>query len=153
MSDIRNFDEEKINDYAIKVHGIKGASLDVFAGEVGEKARALEYAAEIGDLDYIHKFNTAFIDTLQAFLDSLDELLSGLDMQGHKQEKEKPDDNLLAELLEHCKNYNLDGAERVMKEIDKYRYTADDGLADKLQEHIEMTDLPEIERILIDRGI
>jgi len=146
-------DDNKLEEYKIIVHGIKGASFDIFAGQVGDAAKGLEIAADIGDLEYIGKHNRLFIKATGSFLDKLDDMLSTIDTKMYKPEKENLDSELISRLLIACNNFDIDDAEAIMAEIDYYKYTSDDGLADWLREKIEMTDLLEIECKLVKMGV
>jgi len=148
LGKIQTVDTNNLLHYKITVHGIKGASLDIFAEQIGEKASELEKAADAGGLNYIHKANPKFIKLVNEFLDDLDKMLAEIDIDKFKPEKDKPDETLLLLLLSKCKDYDIDGAEAIMADIDQYRYTSDDGLAEWLRENVEMTNLIDIEKRL-----
>ena len=50
--------------YSVLVHGIKSASFNIGANELGEKAQALEFAGDRRDLDYINANNDSFLTKL-----------------------------------------------------------------------------------------
>jgi CheY-like chemotaxis protein len=64
-----------MEDYAIVVHGIKGASYGVFAREVGDAARVLELAAKAGNLDAVRAGHGAFEKTVETLIAVIDEVL------------------------------------------------------------------------------
>ena len=139
-------------DYKITVHGIKGASYDIYISDVGDKALALEQAADAEDFEYILNAHADFIETTHEFLDRLDKLLVEVDSGDEKQEKEKPDEELLLRLQGRCSDYDIDGAEEVMEEISQYRYLHENDLVEWLQEKVKMTYLSDIEDKLKARG-
>jgi HPt (histidine-containing phosphotransfer) domain-containing protein len=75
LSEIENFNEETLFDYRIKVHGIKGACLDIYADQVGKEAKALEDAAKNGDIEYITKHNPAFLESAKKLLSDIENML------------------------------------------------------------------------------
>jgi len=78
LKTIRDVDEKKLSDYEITLHGIKGASVEIFADQVAKTAQGLETAAANGELEYIKKHNPPFLSTTYMFLDQLDAVLSGV---------------------------------------------------------------------------
>jgi HPt (histidine-containing phosphotransfer) domain-containing protein len=121
---MENVTEENITDYKIKVHGIKGASRDMFAEKIGEAAAKLEEAAKEKDFDYINENNAPFIKATRELLVELDALISRIDAENPKPKKEKPDKKLLSEFLNACKAYNMGEADEAMTELRKYSYEA-----------------------------
>ena len=145
LETIESVNEDVILDYKIKVHGIKGASYDIFAEEIGKEAQLLEHAAVEGNLDLILERNPVFLETTKKFLDDIDDvLLLFVEDEASKPKKIKPDSDLLSKLLEACKTYDMGAAETIMAEIDEYQYTADDGLAVWLRESVELMSFMEI---------
>ncbi|MCL2810216.1 MAG: Hpt domain-containing protein, partial [Treponema sp.] len=135
---------DKLNDYKIKVHGIKGTSLDIFAGQIGTSAKALEDAAKTDNIEYINDHNSAFLEAAWKMVTDIESLLMGLDAENPKPKKDRPDKEELSKLLAACKNYDMDGADNAMAEIEKFQYESDDGLADWLRESLDRMDLKQI---------
>jgi len=134
---IENFSEDKLDQYNIKVHGIKGTSLDIFAEQIGRDALDLENAAKAGNIDYINKHNPAFLESAWKLINNIDETLSKIDAENPKPKKDKPDDALLRRLHSACRDYDIDKADKAISEIEKYKYDSDDGLALWLRENID----------------
>ena len=145
---IETVDSEKLADYKIKAHGIKGACYDVFADQLAEDAKKLEYAADAGDLEYIIENNTSFIIKTQEFLDSIDSLLSVINAERaseeSKPEKDKIDNALLSKLLETCRDYDMSSVDRAMEEIELYEYKSDKELSKWLRENVDQINFSEI---------
>jgi len=136
--------EESLKEYKIKVHGIKGASFDIFAPEIGEAAKKLEEAATVGDLVYIHGHNPAFVESARIFIGDIDGVLSAIDAENPKPKKDKPDPGVLSKLSDACVIYDITGVDAAMDEIEKYRYESDGGLASWLRENVDMMRFPQI---------
>jgi len=154
---IKDVDGDDLDDYRIRVHGIKGASFDVYADETAENAEKLEKAAIAKDFAYITQHNSSFIDTVNEFLDTIDNMLltisaekTGPDL---KQKKDKIDSGLLDKLLIACKDYDMSGVDDVMEEIELYSYDSDNKLATWLRENVDLINFSEIiERVTEERG-
>ena len=144
LDEIETVSKEKIDNYKIKVHGIKGTSLDIFAEQVGKDAAELEKAAKAGDIDYINSNNPAFLEAARKLVSDIEDLISNVDAENPKPKKDKPDDETLSKLLAACKNYDIDEVDAAMEEIEKYQYESDDGLVDWLRECIDRMDLSQI---------
>jgi len=143
---IENVDEETLNDYTIKVHGIKGTSRDMFAEKVGEAAAGLEKAAKAGDFDYIYQYNPKFIKSARKLISGLEALIAEIDADNPKLKKEKPDGELLSKLLEASNAYDMNGADEIMAELRKYEYEndSDNELINWLGEKYDMTKFGEM---------
>ena len=144
LSAIEDFDASQIMDYQITVHGIKGASFDIFADSIAESAKALEMAAKDGDVEFIIMHNTPFIEAAVAIIHDIENMLSAINNVNAKPEKDKPDDAALLKLLTACGIYDMEGADAAMEEIELFKYTSDDGLADWLRKCVDLLDYAKI---------
>jgi len=144
LSVIEKPDKESLDDYKIKVHGIKGTSLDIFAEQIGAGAKALEEASKTGNLDFINEHNGAFLEITQKIITDIEDWLNLLEAENPKEKKDKPDKKELLKLQSACKDYNMDGADRAMEELEKYQYESDDGLVNWLRESIDRMDFKQI---------
>ncbi|MCL2801827.1 MAG: ATP-binding protein [Treponema sp.] len=136
--------EDSLNDYKIKVHGIKGTSYDIFAGDVGSRASALEDAVKSGDLAYIKEHNPKFLEIARKMVYDIEELVFGIEAENPRPKKDKPEKEELLKLLAACKDYDMDGIDEAISEIEKYQYESDDGLTDWLRESVDRMDLKQI---------
>jgi CheY-like chemotaxis protein/anti-sigma regulatory factor (Ser/Thr protein kinase) len=136
--------EEKIKDYEVTVHGVKGSCYGICADELGKVAEALEKAAKSGDWEFISKHNSPFIDTARKFISELERMISEIDSQVKKPIKDKPDNQMLTKLRDACDTYDMDEVDEAMKEISRYQYTSDEGLAQWLEKNVELMNFTEI---------
>ena len=104
----------------------------------------METAAKSGDFGYIQAHNTQFIESARKLISQIENTLSAIEAENPKPQKEKPDPQVLLELVEACKVYDVNGADAAMDEIEKYQYTADDGLVNWLRENIDMMNFTQI---------
>jgi CheY-like chemotaxis protein/HPt (histidine-containing phosphotransfer) domain-containing protein len=68
LDKVRNFSEEKVADYIITVHGIKGICRNMCAEETATMALNLEQAGKTGDIDFIKKNNGALIGVVEKLI-------------------------------------------------------------------------------------
>jgi HPt (histidine-containing phosphotransfer) domain-containing protein len=134
---------------AIHVHGIKGSSRGVCAFDVGDSAEAIENAAMAGERDFVRWNLSGFIESVQKLLTEIDGILSELAPRSSKQKKLGPDAELLVKLISACEQYDMDGAEMALSEIDAYEYEQDEGLAAWLQENLLLSNFEQIKERLI----
>jgi len=150
LETVKTVNSDVLSSYKIKIHGIKGASFDILADQIGMKAEALENAANIGDLNFIYEHNPAFIDAAEKLINDVEEMISAINAENPKPKKDKPDNELLSTLLTSCKEYSLQRVEAAMAEIEKYQYKADDGLVDWLRKSIDIMNFSQITERLSD---
>ncbi|MCL2096255.1 MAG: response regulator [Oscillospiraceae bacterium] len=144
LAKLDNLDLEKPGDlkiYEITVHGIKGASYDIFANGIADAAKALELSAKSGGLDYIEENGGDFIVNLKKLISEIEDMLSVLKNTGKNQKQLKSgiSEEEILKLIEACNTYDMDGADAAMAEIEKYVYESetDNNLADWLRENVD----------------
>ena len=141
---INTVNEDNLADYKLKVHSIKGTSLEIFADKLGNAAAELEQAATAGDLNYINEHNPAFLQDAWKIINDIDAMLLDISAENPKPKKDMPDNELLSHLVSACEMYNLNGVNEAMGEIEKYQYESDDGLAGWLREKVDIMDYEQI---------
>ena len=149
LETVRGVNRANLADYAIVVHGIKGSSRSIGADLVGDKAEALEKAAKAGYMDFVEANNASFIDSVDALLGGLNELLRRMASENPKPKKDRPDEHLLSRLLTACEHYDMDNVDTVMAELEGSEYEADDGLVAWLRENVEMMNIAQIKEKLL----
>ncbi|MCL2210235.1 MAG: response regulator [Treponema sp.] len=141
---IKTVSADTLAAYEVKVHGIKGASREIFALDLAKKAEALEKAAVAGDFDFVSKNHLSFLEDAWALINNLDAMLSDIDSQEAKPKKDKPDSETLLKLRAACEIYDLENADAAMSEIEKYQYESDGGLVEFLRKNFETMQFGEI---------
>ncbi|MFP3090812.1 response regulator [Treponema sp. TIM-1] len=79
LETLRDVSRETLDRYIITVHGIKGTSYQICAGEAGREADILETAARAKDWKTIEDRNGNFIKTMERLLQNLDRFLTELE--------------------------------------------------------------------------
>ena len=79
LEKIKNVEKDTLSDYAIIVHGIKGASKGIAAGPVGEFAEQMEKMAKAGNYDYVYENNKKLILCVENLIKDIKTLLKNTD--------------------------------------------------------------------------
>ena len=82
LDKIRNVSEETLRDYAIRVHGVKGASETIGADEAKKTAKQLEEMAKGGNIAGVLARNNAFIKYAENLIDAIKIWLGKYDAAG-----------------------------------------------------------------------
>ena len=145
---VKEATKDSLAEYAITVHGIKGSSRSVCADRVGDMAEALEKAAKAGDFDFVRTHNPDFIKTVDELIAYIDDLTANMSSASSKPLKEKPDSETLSALLAACKNYDMDGVDAAMEQMEKFEYESDGELATWLRTNVDRMNFKQIEEKL-----
>ncbi|MFP3089167.1 ATP-binding protein [Treponema sp. TIM-1] len=138
LDKLQGLSREKLPEYAVTVHGIKGSSYGIVATEIGQWAEKLEHAAKAGDYDTVSGENGAFIERVEALLTKLRELLqSALEQSPEKKEAASPDSDLLKKLLDASKRFKPAIMEEVLSEIEQWKYESNGDLVMWLREQLD----------------
>jgi HPt (histidine-containing phosphotransfer) domain-containing protein len=141
---VRGATEDNLANYAITVHGIKGASRSIFAEITGNMAESLEKAAKAGDFGFVREHNENFIKTVDNLIADIDGIVDKMDSENPKPEKDRPDIETLTELLAACKEYDMDGVDAAMEKIGSFEYKSGGELADWLRTNVDRMNFAQI---------
>jgi signal transduction histidine kinase/CheY-like chemotaxis protein len=137
----RAVSRERLGDYIIVMHGIKGSCLSIGAMLAAGLAAELEEEAVNGDFAFVAAKNGECIETLERLLSDLSALLvKGDGCREEKPLKDAPDAETLAKLKAACAAYDMDGADAALAELEAYRYLTRQDLVDRLCEQALATD-------------
>jgi signal transduction histidine kinase/CheY-like chemotaxis protein/HPt (histidine-containing phosphotransfer) domain-containing protein len=125
LESIRNPTAETLADYTITVHGIKGASYSLGAGEVGKLAETLEHSGRAGDLKFAQVHTAEFIEAADKLLAGLSELLDKVEARQNKPRRDEPDPEILKRILEACEEFSMEKMENAVTALEAYRYNAE----------------------------
>ena len=153
LEPIEGVSKENLSDYAITVHGVKGASRGICAYKLADIAETLENEAKTGNFDYVAAHNAEFLEASWKLISEIDVVLAKIDMIDPKPVKEKPDKETLSILLEACRNYDMDAVDNAIAEIECYTYSDDGGLAVWLQDNVKQTNFRQIVERLSSREL
>jgi CheY-like chemotaxis protein len=135
LDEIKVVTKESLESYKITVHGIKGASFDIYANALGEMAKALEHASESGDFAFVEAHHAALLEAGYAIIADYESIAEHL--APPKPKKDKPDAELLSALREACDAFDVRVVDDIMAQLGMYKYEQDDALIDELFQHGE----------------
>jgi CheY-like chemotaxis protein len=136
--------EDELNDYAIIVHGIKGSSRSIGAEDLGTQAEALEHAAKAVDLVFVRENHCAFIQAADQLLDGLNAEINRVAAEHPKPRKPEPAEEILEDLLQACRAFDIDGVDRAMEELESCEYETGADLVAWLREKADGMGFKEI---------
>jgi signal transduction histidine kinase/FixJ family two-component response regulator/HPt (histidine-containing phosphotransfer) domain-containing protein len=135
--------ETSLGEYAIEVHGLKGACNAVCAGETAALARELELASKAGKLDVVQSRHGELWRRVMELIGRLKELLDEWDAGKAPEEKEvreEPDRELLSRLSAAADEFSLTGTDEILEELERFRYEKGDDLVRWLRERADNFD-------------
>jgi HPt (histidine-containing phosphotransfer) domain-containing protein len=137
LDTLRNVSRETLDEYIVTIHGIKGASYQIYAGKTGREAETLEAAARAKDMKTLETRGGDFIKTLERLLENLRAFLAEAENEKKNSAAAKPDPALLEKLLEACRNYNTPVMEELVIELEKYSYESGAELVSWLRKQLD----------------
>ncbi|MDR1979943.1 MAG: response regulator [Synergistaceae bacterium] len=148
LGKMREVSGETLAEYAITVHGLKGASYGICAEAVAQQAQVLESAAKAGDFETIRAKNGIFMEAVEMLLSSLRDLLRDLEENFDKGSKDAPDEALLAKLLDAAGHFEFTTMEEIVTELERYSYASDGELVAWLRKQLDGLEYGEIQKRL-----
>jgi HPt (histidine-containing phosphotransfer) domain-containing protein len=128
--------EEKLADYAIEVHGVKGSCYGIGANKEGDLAKELEFAAKAEDFDAAIAGNGAFIAAVNELVPRLQALLDAAAGGEETERRAAPDREQLSAVLEAARAFDAVKMQDVVRELEKYSYERDGDLVKWLGEQV-----------------
>jgi HPt (histidine-containing phosphotransfer) domain-containing protein len=132
---------ETLNDYAVRIHGLKGSCYGISAMTIGDEAKALEIASKASDWDTVQRDNPTIIARveeliaqLQAVVDQAEQA-EGADAD-QRPMADAPDRSLVRRLLEATQSFDVIAMEQAIKDMDALRYRSDSRLVEDLKEQL-----------------
>ena len=144
LDSISTVSEDALDEYASIMRNIKGSCRMIYADMISNAADSLEKAATDGDFLYVSTHNKTFIDASWKLIFDLEDMLSNINTGVSKPVKASPDIVTLSNLARGCREYNMDVVDDAMAEMEKYEYTADEGLTDWLIDNIKLMNFMQI---------
>jgi CheY-like chemotaxis protein len=134
--------EEEMREYATVVHGLKGASYGICAEPVGKRAEALELAARTGEWEMVRSGNDALIDSVEALLEQMRELLKKASERMpaksmEKQVRSEPDREILGKMLSAARHFKTSQMEDLLAELENFDYQSGADLVAWLREQTD----------------
>jgi signal transduction histidine kinase/CheY-like chemotaxis protein/HPt (histidine-containing phosphotransfer) domain-containing protein len=138
LEKLRTLSRETLPDYAISVHGLKGASYGICAQRIGKKAEELEQAAKAGNYEQVAADNDAFIARVEKTVAALRSLLEKKTESAPAKDKAPaPDKALLEKILDASRHFKPTVMEEALAELEKCDYESGGDLVPWLREQLD----------------
>ncbi|MCL2067581.1 MAG: ATP-binding protein [Treponema sp.] len=130
--------EENLEEYTVTIHGLKGSSFGICAESAGTRAEELENAARSGDREFVDAGTAGFVEETEYLLQNiLNYLINVSEASEPKPIVSVPDEILLSQLLDACKEYRMNLMEEAMKKLEEYEYESGGELVEWLREQMD----------------
>ena len=153
LEKLSNVSAENLNDYAIKVHGLKGICAGIGAETARQAAFNMEKLSKAGDLDAVLAGNKEFLNEIEKLLSAIKTWLDGQNDEGRKPLHSAPDSIRLSRLRKCCEAYDMKGAEKIIEELESADYINDASIVKWLREKIDVSDFSSVVSRLSDYGV
>jgi HPt (histidine-containing phosphotransfer) domain-containing protein len=135
---------ETLNEYIIKVHGLKGTSASIGAETVKEAALNLETMARAGDIEWVLANNENFIRNTEKIVSGIKEWLCNYDAENKKPLLTAPDQGALERLKQGCENFSMKDIDKAMSELESADYEQDADFVAWLRDKINISEFSEV---------
>ncbi|MDR2443379.1 MAG: response regulator, partial [Deltaproteobacteria bacterium] len=128
LEDLRNPTTENLANYAIRIHGLKGASAGICADKLASMALDLEMTAKQLDLVTVQAKNPDFIITAEALIRELNIMLRDFPLAQNEERRPlrlRPDPGDLSALMHACQTFKNNDIQRHLKNLESYSYETD----------------------------
>ena len=139
---------DKLAEYKITVHSLKGTSNEIFAHEIADKAEALENAAIARDIVFIKDNNGKFIERTIHFIEEIENMLREIEQNKTKPKRDKIDPDLLYRLYRACKIYKISDINDIILEIEQFDYEVDNDFKEWIRRMYDMMEFNQIVSML-----
>ncbi|MDR1296034.1 MAG: response regulator [Deltaproteobacteria bacterium] len=140
VDELKNPAEGTLGQYAIKVHGFKGACAGICAHKVAALALAQEMAAKKPDLAAVVEQNDDFVAAAEILIREIVILLRNFPIGQGEETREvmqEPDKKVLASLLAACHAFKNSEIQKALKSLESYEYRSDGDLVEWLREQAD----------------
>ena len=142
LETVKKIKEDNLDDYIFAVHGIKASSRGIGAESVGASAEALEKMARSDDLSSLRASHQAFLVEAEELMLAIEHLLDTI--SADKPRKDKPDAEVLSRIGAACENYDIDGLDAAMADLEACEYASGEWLVVWLRENVDRMNYEEI---------
>ena len=139
---IKEINEDSLDDYLFAVHGIKASSRGIGAEAIGARAEALEKMARARDIGSVRAAHQSFLVAVEELMLAIEDMLS--EIAADKPIKDKPCMEILSRIRVACKNYDIDGLDTAMADLEVCEYESDGELVAWLRENVDRMNYEEI---------
>jgi HPt (histidine-containing phosphotransfer) domain-containing protein len=141
LDELAGADPEALDDYAIRVHGLKGSCYGISAMTIGDEAKTLELASKAGDWATVEEGNPPLIARVNQLIAQLSQLVSLIeqtspDAEDNRPLADAPSREQLRRLLDATQCFDVETLEQTIADMAQTRYRQDPTLAERLREQL-----------------
>jgi HPt (histidine-containing phosphotransfer) domain-containing protein len=139
LNKIRIISRDKLPEYAITIHGIKGSSYGVCAMTAGKCAERLEGAAKRDDLETVLSENNDFIRMMERLLARIRDFIEGpaKNEEAGRPKAFAPDRQTLEKIFVACKQFDINAMDQHLMELEGIEYEYGGDLVTWLREQMD----------------
>ena len=131
-------DSEKLREYTITVHGLKGSNYGICASGIGKDAEELETASRRGDIEFVRTNTGPLIETATRLHKNLESFLAANTKLAERGTLvASPDTALLTQLMEACKQFRSTAMEDTLKQLEAFEYESGGDLIPWLRDQMD----------------
>jgi CheY-like chemotaxis protein len=120
---IGNVELSTLSDYAVVVHGLKGAAYGINASEIAGFAGELELLAKGGNFKAVNAGNEIFLDKVHSLINGINSFLTKIDADvQQKVKKDAPDLSVLEDLYKACLQFDITAMEDYIAQLERIEY-------------------------------
>jgi HPt (histidine-containing phosphotransfer) domain-containing protein len=127
LEELASVTSDTLDDYAVRVHGLKGSCYGISAVTLGDEAKSLEIASKASDWPTVEQgtplliaHTNELITQLQSLVDKVEQ--SEDDNDDQRPVVDAPDRELLHNLLEATRNFDVEAMQQIIEKLDAVRY-------------------------------
>ncbi|MDR0347034.1 MAG: hypothetical protein LBH56_01490 [Coriobacteriales bacterium] len=133
--------QDTLNDYAVRIHGLKGSCYGISAIALGDEAKTLEMASKASDWETVQRENPTVIVHAEELLARLQDLIEKVEQSENADTDQRPlldapDRELARRLLDATTSFDVIAMEQTIKDMDAWRYRSDSQLVSTLREQL-----------------
>jgi HPt (histidine-containing phosphotransfer) domain-containing protein len=141
LTELAQVTPETLNDYAVRIHGLKGSCYGISAMTIGDEAKALEIASKASDWETVQRDNPAIIARADELIAQLQAVADAAEQATDADADPRPvvdvpQRSLVRKLLEATQSFDVIAMEQTIKDMDTVRYRTDPRLVDDLREQL-----------------
>jgi CheY-like chemotaxis protein len=131
LEDLRRPRADNLANYAIRVHGLKGAAAGINADKLAALALELEMAAKKPDLALVQRLNDGLMAAGEILVRELSLMLRGFPLASEEEGRAmrlRPDPGTLSALMKACQTFRNNDIQRHLKNLEAFAYENDGDL-------------------------
>jgi hypothetical protein len=131
-----------LRDYAVAVHGLKGASMGICANTVAKLSGELEKAAKGGNFELVQWKNGSLIEMTEYLLMELRKVLSGADEflaknSPRRERRPSPDGAAIRRIRAAAQRFKTSEMEEILTELERYDYESGGEIVPWIREQVD----------------